>query len=253
MDPTLARRYGLNVPPPEPAGEPAPDEPRFDLDFGGGPPRLLVDAVSKASGRALNVIIPEMHDDIRIPEMHMKRVTVSSLFDAVSEASKRNVYQTQGRPYGMQFGGAQTVSVESYGFRRSGNDEESPVWVFYYEKPPSDTVETPRSVRFFQLAPYLDGPNGLKVEDITTAIQTGYNLLGERSAPELKFHKETRLLIAVGDPHRLALIDEVLSSLPNTVTIDPTTGLPVGTTIPASRPPPPGSGLPGQAVPPKRF
>jgi hypothetical protein len=203
------------------------DEPRFDLDFNGGTPQMLVDAAAKASKEGINVIIPEEHKDVRIPAMRMKRVTVSSLFEAVSEASKRTVSQSPRPPYGMPIG--TWNSEESYGFRRSGSDNESPVWVFYYQKPVAPDVSQPKLVRFFQLGPYLDGPNGLKVEDITTAIQTGYSLLGESSTPELKFHKETRLLIAVGDQNRLSLIDEVLNSLPqgSNVTIDPTTGVPV--------------------------
>jgi hypothetical protein len=63
----------------------------------------------------------------------------------------------------------------------------------------------------YLLTPYLD--RGLTVDDITTAIQTGWKMLGYSPTPELSFHKETKLLIAVGDPNQLETIDRVLSAL----------------------------------------
>jgi hypothetical protein len=79
--------------------------------------------------------------------------------------------------------------------------------------------------RFFQLGPYLQA--GVKVEDITTAIETAWKMLGENTAPKIKFHQDTKLLIAVGQVERLMVIDEVLEKLPGgPVQIDPNTGLP---------------------------
>jgi hypothetical protein len=59
---------------------------------------------------------------------------------------------------------------------------------------------------------------GLTVDDITTAIQTGWRMSGASSAPTLSFHKETNLLIGAGDMSSLQVIDEVLR------TLKPTTG-----------------------------
>jgi len=67
--------------------------------------------------------------------------------------------------------------------------------------------------RFYQLGPYLQD---YSIQDITTAIQTGWKLLGVKSSPQLKFHPETKLLIAVGPPEQLATIDTVLSQLRKT-------------------------------------
>jgi hypothetical protein len=60
------------------------------------------------------------------------------------------------------------------------------------------------------LGPYLET---YKVEDITTAVQTGWKMLGDPSPPTLNFHKDTKLLIAVGELERLKLIDSVLAEL----------------------------------------
>ena len=65
-------------------------------------------------------------------------------------------------------------------------------------------------MRFFQLGPYLEN---YKVEDITTAIETGWKMLGGGPAPAMSFHKDTTLLIARGEPEKLMLIDSVLQEL----------------------------------------
>ena len=53
----------------------------------------------------------------------------------------------------------------------------------------------------------------MSVDDITTAIQTGWKMLGEENPPKISFHKDTKLLIAVGEPDKLEIIDAVLNSL----------------------------------------
>lgn len=72
----------------------------------------------------------------------------------------------------------------------------------------------PKTCRFYNLAPYLET---YKVEDVTTAIQTGWKMLGEVSPPVISYHKDTKLLIAVGEQGKLILIDEVLRQLSNPV------------------------------------
>jgi hypothetical protein len=53
----------------------------------------------------------------------------------------------------------------------------------------------------------------MPVDDITTAVETGWKMLGETSPPTISFHKDTKLLIAVGEPSKLELIDAVLKAL----------------------------------------
>jgi hypothetical protein len=96
----------------------------------------------------------------------------------------------------------------SYGFRTYAQTTDDSIWQFYSEKP--NLPQEPKVCRFFQLAPYLDT---YKIEDITTAIETGWKMLGETERPEIKFHKDTKLLIAVGEASKLAMIDSVLRQL----------------------------------------
>jgi hypothetical protein len=201
---------------------------KFSLDFRGGTPKQLVTAIEKALGKPLNAIIPPEHADVPLPPLKMSNVDVRQLFQALSLTSqKTEAYVTSSYPrqsYEMMH--------TSYGFRTEGPISDESIWFFYVEKPtlPPAEIRNMRKVcRYFSLAPYLERDQ--TVEDITTAIQTGWKMLGEEETPKISFHKETKLLIAVGEPARLEIIDDVLKALKSAPTpapfIDPATGLPV--------------------------
>jgi hypothetical protein len=44
-------------------------------------------------------------------------------------------------------------------------------------------------------------------------VQTAWKMLGETSPPVISFHKDTKLLIAVGAPEKLQVIDQALAAL----------------------------------------
>jgi len=167
---------------------------KFDLDFPGGSPRDLVSAIEKATGKPLNAIILKDDEAVEIPAMKFKSITIPDLFRALLMASQKQ----QSFP-----GGYNTF----YTFETQGQGENA---IFYFKcvkaSPPPQKL-----CRFYQLADALEN---YSIEDITTAIQTGWKMLGVKSPPELKFHPETKLLIAVGQPEHLAIIDDVLHGLP---------------------------------------
>ena len=74
-----------------------------------------------------------------------------------------------------------------------------------------DKAPPEKICRFYSLAPYLE--RGLTVDDITTAIQTGWKMMDDSDTPTIRFHKETKLLIAVGERSKLETIDAVLMAL----------------------------------------
>ncbi len=112
-------------------------------------------------------------------------------------------------------GGGYQMHQTAYGFKTEGRPSDDSIWHFYVEKPvvppPSPPRQYPKVCQFYSLAPYLEG--GLSVDDITTAIETGWKMLGETSPPKISFHKDTKLLIAVGEPSKLETIDAVLKAL----------------------------------------
>ncbi len=217
-------------------GLPVPTkESRFDLDFPGGGPADFIRVVSEARGKPVNAIIPDDLADTRLPEMHLKQVTLPQLFKALGEASRKTETFKTSTYYNSAGPSASYSQIEtSFGFRTMETPNDNSIWTFYYEKPNLPTESAPaRAVRFYQLGPYLDT---YKIDDITTAIETGWKMLGETSPPEMKFHKETKLLIAVGEPTQLRIIDEVLQQLTDAPA--PATAPPAPKLPPASVPPP---------------
>ncbi|MEO7299755.1 MAG: hypothetical protein ABI042_14405 [Verrucomicrobiota bacterium] len=182
---------------------------KFDLDFPGGTPQQLVDTIVKQSGRPLNAIIPDEFADTKLPALKMREITVPALFDALLMASLKTVKYVTGT---YSAGTGQTTEQyqqkrTSFGFSRSKGEDA--VWYFSREGVDEPTPE--RDVcRFYQLGPDLEK---YKIEDITTAIKTGWQLLNIKSPPTLKFHSETKLLIAVGHAGDLQTIDSVLQEL----------------------------------------
>ena len=177
--------------------------PRFNLDFPGGTPRDLVNAIEKALSwpqpHRLNVIIPEDCGQLKIPTIKVENVTLPQLFAAVTSASKKM--------QSHQFG---NYTEYSYGFRTEGDPTESSIWTFYQYKAPESPPVSP-ACKFYQLSPFLDA--GYKVEDITTAIETAWKMLEVANPPQIKYHKDTKLLIAVGAPDNLRMIDDALQQL----------------------------------------
>ena len=196
---------------------------RFSLDFPGGTPKALVAAIQQAMGRPLNAIVPDDYADTKIPALKMSNVNVQQLFSALEQASRKTQAYEAGSYYGGgQFGGYRSIQqvTTSYGFQQGpGALTDDTVWYFRAEKPPMPTIGgtgESKVVRFYSLTPYLrlvSGERHLTVDDITTAIETGWKMLGETSPPKISFHKDTNLLIAVGEPNKLELIDAALKAL----------------------------------------
>lgn len=187
----------------------------FSLDFPGGTPQQLVAAIEKAMSKPLNVIIAAEHADFQLLPLKMKNVTVGQLFAALALASHKTDYVLQEHLGRASY----QVNQTYYGFRTEGPQSDDSIWYFYVEKPnmpPLVASVVPKVCRFYALTSYLE--RGLTVDDITTAIQTGWKMLGDEETPTISFHKETKLLIAVGDPAKLETIDAVLKALSPTPT-----------------------------------
>lgn len=178
---------------------------KFDLDFPGGTPGELTAAIQQAMKRPLNAIIPVEYASWKLPPVKMNGVDVLQLFRAMEMASQALEVVATG------FGQYQQGMIR-YGFRANNNqpiaESDDTVWYFFVE---GRVARLPKISRFYLLAPYLDA--GLTVDDITTAIQTGWKMRGDATPPALSFHKETRLLIAVGDSGGLDVIEAVLKAL----------------------------------------
>jgi hypothetical protein len=182
---------------------------KFNLDFSGGTPAQLVKAIEKATGKPLNVIISDEDAAAQLPPLKMTDVVVPQLFAALEVASRKTIIVNVG-----QFGNVNySQQQSSYGFKTPDNGTDNSIWFFYVDKPTlPPAVLTEKVCHFYSLDPYLK--RGFTVDDITTAIQTGWKMAGVTSPPELDYHKETKLLIAFGEPDKLKTINDVLGTLP---------------------------------------
>jgi hypothetical protein len=161
----------------------------------------------------LNAIIPDDLAATKLPALKMNSVDVSQLFKALTAASLKSeaVSSSSGFPPGRP---GYSIHQTNYGFRQGseGRPSDDTIWYFYAEKPILPPFASPDKIcRFYSLAPYLD--TGVSVDDITTAMETGWKMLGETARPTISFHKDTKLLIAVGEPSKLEIIDAVLKAL----------------------------------------
>jgi len=189
----------------------APALTKFNLDFPGGTPKELVAAIEKAAGKPLNAIVPDEDADTKLPPLRMNDVDVARLFMALEYASAKQVAVVTST-YGGGNSSYSTYNL-SYGFKTDGQLTDNSVWYFHADKPVLPPMNSTQKIcQFYSLSPYLD--RGFTVDDITTAIQTGWKMAGESPTPELNYHKETKMLIAYGEPDKLKTIADVLKTLP---------------------------------------
>jgi hypothetical protein len=191
--------------------------PRFDLDFPGGMPGDLVKAIEKVTDKRLNTIIPAENADVKLPALSVRNVTVVELFQALERATTRTErfawtdYVNVNRE--PQTGSPVTFYYDwtvREGFRTDGTPTENSIWSFCCDRP-SLVQHDPVLCRFYLLAPYLDA--GYRVEDIISTVDNGWKMLGVTQRPEITYHKDTKVLIAVGEADKLKTIDDVLKQL----------------------------------------
>jgi hypothetical protein len=168
----------------------------FDLSFSGGPPQKLISEMEKASGQKLNALIPAELTDVSIPPMELRSVQVQGVFDSLNMLWRNSMLwlrpSSGASGYGMAPG-------QIPGQPGSGQN----IWVLT-RSPDS------RKTQAFYVGHLL---KKFKIDDITTAVQTTWQLGGKEAKAELKYHQDTQLLIALGHPEQLSTAAEVLAQL----------------------------------------
>lgn len=199
-----------------PTGIPDGELKRFDLDFPGGTPGEFAAAISKATGRHLNLIIPMEHAATKIMPIKVVGVTVKELFAAIQQASNREMIVVSSTGGNGTSRNIQYKSVSLSFSPASGSISDDAVWSFMSTEPTAEDAATlarlsdPQVCQYFQLARYLEDHT---IADITTAIETGWKMLAVDPVPKLSFHEETKLLIAVGAAEYVQQIPAVLGQL----------------------------------------
>lgn len=162
------------------------------------------------------MIAPKLRD-IEIPEFELKNVTLADLFQALNNLSedKSVQWQLSGStepiwvltPTGPADGGGGTAA--SFG-ARYGMLMGSTAGVDPLTGMPILSKNNDRMCQILPLGKFL---GRYKVEDITTAVKTAWGMMGDDAGAQLKYHTDTKLLIAVGTTEQLSILSQVLSSL----------------------------------------
>ena len=154
----------------------------FDLSFAGGTPQKLVGEMERAGGLKLNILIPPELSDSRIPPMELRSVNVQDVFDSLN-----------------------LLSRDSMQWIRTSRSETGKLTCWVLAR-----ASDPRKTQTFYVGHLL---KKFKIDDITTAVQTTWQLGGKDARTELKYHQDTQLLIALGNPEQLSTAAEVLAQL----------------------------------------
>ena len=167
---------------------PVPRQPGFNLTFKGGTPHELAQEMKAAAARhftepelvfPINVVVPKDLEDVPVPPLTMQSVNPETVFNTLNL-----MWQSEGLHWVSAGGRA---------------------WVL-------QTAPDRRKAQAFFVGHLL---KKYKIEDITTAVKTTWEFVGieGRKKPELKFHKDTEMLIALADGAQLVTVNEVLSQL----------------------------------------
>lgn len=183
--------------------------PVFDLDFPGGTVEQFAQYVNDARKTPINLVFDDQDSTLRIPRLELKNVTIESLFEVLDTLGRSRedgftvVLASGAGPMMVRGQPNTTVTVT----RPVLTDGEEKVYLLY----PRNRRNQLEQVKFFNLEAYLVRSS---VEDITTALNAGYQLkTGSTERLNLKFHKETQLLMVRGGPEELSMVADVLSQL----------------------------------------
>jgi hypothetical protein len=191
------------------------------IKFPGGTAQALIDTLKSEIHPAPNVMIAPKLRAMEVPEFELQNVTLADLFQALNNLSEDKSAQ----------------------WILSGSTE--PIWVLNpVNNPPSQGAPQPgygsgmpggfgmasiardpltgqlissnaRSCQILPVGKYL---GKYKVEDITTAVKTAWGMMGDDAGAQMKYHKDTNLLITVGTAEQLSVLNQVLSSLESGLT-----------------------------------
>lgn len=169
---------------PEPTVEPMFGRHQFELSFKGGSPRQLVEALTVASGSKPNVLVPPELADVQIPAFELRSVDVRGVFDSLNLLWRNSMMWVRSSSGG-------------------GGSPNAGVWVL-------SRGQDSRQAKAFYVGHLL---RKFKIDDVTTAVRSTWELGGRASTAELKYHQDTQLLLALGAVDQLNSMSEVLAQL----------------------------------------
>ena len=173
---------------------PSNDEKELiSVKFAGGTVTDYVKALVKEAG-TINVVVAPEAAEVPMPPVTLTKVTVSA---AIGLVDGRSLLQ---RERSIQL---DVRHMPQY------TEQEQPTYQIHATVR-GNPVGTQASV--WTIANLLRG-DIFDADDVLEAVETALDILQSTDEPIIRFHKQTGLLIARGDPQQLSTIDDVLEQL----------------------------------------
>jgi len=166
----------------------------ISVKFAGGTVTEYVKALVKEAG-TINIVVALEAADVPMPPVTLTKVTVSAAIDLVDGRSA----SLPGR-------------IIELGVRHMPQYAEEELPTYQISADVLGTVRPRPNASVWTIANLVRG-DVFDTDDVLAAVETALDVVESTTEPIIRFHKETGLLIARGDPHQLGTINEVLEQL----------------------------------------
>ncbi len=188
-----------------PGGQPTADRaaqwrssPAIDLDFRGGSAAEFIEAVRKAADSKVNIVTMPHVEEVEIPPMKLRHVEVVAALNLLDGES---VQTAPGRFVELD---VRTISPSF--------DEGGLLIKVDAKVNEARNYQGPQRSNIWSVADLI--ANGMTADNITTAVSAALELLGPESAKaQVRFHKETSLLLARAAGEQIEIINNVIGEL----------------------------------------
>lgn len=207
--------------PPQVAQTPGADPgPIVTVSFPGGTVKDYVKAVQAAAAEtSVNVLVPAEAAEVPLPPISLKGVTVKTALEALAYA------------YPTGIGVEHSFAVRSFG---ESSDSATAFAILYSRsRQPQTTLpagpqfaphygpHAPAQIQVFSLTEFIDPPALARAEDaampvevLLTAVEAALALGGDEAPEaEVRFHKESGILIVRGTSQQIDLVRSLLGEL----------------------------------------
>ncbi len=171
------------------AGQAVSGDALINVRFRGGTAAQYIVAVREAAGD-LNILVAPEASEVPMPPADLKRVSVSAAIRLLKDKANDRVWLNVTELPIYAAGEQQTFEVSAQVRSHRKRISDAYVW----------TVSN------------LVGDD-LSSKAILSAVEMALDVVNSKTAPDVRFHEETGLLIATGDENQMETIDGVLTRL----------------------------------------
>jgi hypothetical protein len=182
--------------------------------------------IGEALGDGINVVVNPSAKAIRIPSFTLKNANVLIVSDLISNlvADLEIWVNMKGEFCPLAECLYEYYKMMNQKERSEDTSEAAPVFSLPVDFTPVLLVKLAtddhrghinRDFRIYPIELILNeyGWDIANVQDIATAIETAWDMIPESYSANIKYHKETTLLICAGTPEHLEVVDQVMEAL----------------------------------------